>query len=510
MALSLERSDPKAGFLNQGIAIVRGWPWRLLATLGSVAVLLGLAIGVYQASARPATLTVDGTTFTLRTHQRLVGGVLREAGISLGPGDQVTPALDAPWQPDRAIVVERSFPVTVRADGRTVQFYGRPRSLLEVLSRAGVALHPADDVYANGTMVSESAYSDEMALRWLLGQHIGAWHLAAPTQPASALRVEIVRAVPIFAQDDGLEMELRTTAATVGQALEEAGLRLYRADRVYPPLDTPVNPGLHLFISRALPVRITVDGQSYGTRTWAGTVAELLQEEGLTLDEQDYVAPPVQTLLRPDMAIRVVRVTAIEVGEQSTIPYEKRQEPDPELELDQYRLRPGQEGLLQTVTRITYEDGQEVKREFLGEEVTREPVDEVFYYGTRVVVRTLETADGTIEYWRKLRVLATSYYPGTCDKSPGDPGYGITYTGRRATRGVIAVDPRYIRLHTRMYVPGYGFGAAEDIGGRIRGRHIDVCFDDADRGRGLWDTHYVDVYLLTPVPPPGRIPYIIP
>jgi hypothetical protein len=61
-----------------------------------------------------------------------------------------------------------------------------------------------------------------------------------------------------------------------------------------------------------------------------------------------------------------------------------------------------------------------------------------------------------------------------------------------------------------MYVPGYGLGAAEDTGGKIKGLHIDVCFDDADMGKGLWDTHYVDVYLLTPLPPAHRIPWILP
>jgi 3D (Asp-Asp-Asp) domain-containing protein len=61
-----------------------------------------------------------------------------------------------------------------------------------------------------------------------------------------------------------------------------------------------------------------------------------------------------------------------------------------------------------------------------------------------------------------------------------------------------------------MYVPGYGFGAAEDIGGAIKGMHIDVCFDDADWGKGLWSTRYVDVYLLTPVPPEHKIAWILP
>ncbi len=510
MALSLERPAPRAGFWHHVLAIVRGWPWRLLATLGSIALLLGLALGYYQASSRPATLVVDGATRTWHTHQRLVGGVLDEAGITLGADDVVIPAPGSPWQPGQAIVVEHAFPVTVQADGRTVRFSGRPRTVLEVLARAGVVLRPADDVYVNEYLVPESAYADQYALRRLLSAQIVARHLASPLPPVSTLTVTVVRAVSIQVRDGGLEMELRTTAATAGQALEEAGLRLYRADRIYPPLDTAVSPGLRLSISRGITVRVAADGRAYDTRTHAGTVADLLREEGVAVGEQDLVSPPPETPLQPGMAIRVVRVTTREVGLQSAIPFEIRQQADPDMELDERRLQPGQEGVLEALTRITYEDGREVRREFLGERVVREPVDQVLYYGTRIVVRTLDTPYGTIEYWRKVRVLATSYFPSTCDKDPSDPTYGITYTGKRATRGIVAVDPRYIRLHTRMYVPGYGLGAAEDIGGKIKGRHIDVCFDDADWGKGLWDTHYVDVYLLTPVPPPERIPWIIP
>ena len=510
MALPLERRQAAPNPLLQGIAIVRSWPWRLLAVLGGTFLLLALALWGYQASARPAAILVDGTTYTLRTHQRLVGEVLEQAGLSLAPGDEVYPALDAPWQPGQAIVIQRPLPVTVRADGRQVQFYGRPRTLLEALVHAGIELHPRDDVYVNSALMPESAYADEVALHTILAQQQAVRHLAAPSPPAQALRIEVVRAMSLYVHDAGLELEMRTTADTVGAALEEAGFLVYRSDRVFPKVDAPTQPALHVYISRATPVSITADGRTYETRTWTETVADLLREEGLTLGPLDRVEPAGETPLQAGTSLRVVRVTTLEPSEQIAIPYQELQEPDPDMELDQYRLRPGEEGLLERVTRIRYEDGQEVAREYLGERVVREPVDQVFYYGTRIVVRTLDTPHGPIEYWRRIRVWATSYFPSTCDKEPGHPLYGITYTGKWATRGIIAVDPRVIRLHTRMYVPGYGFGQAEDIGGAIKGRHIDLCFDDADWGKGLWSTRYVDIYLLTPIPPASQIRWIVP
>ena len=44
--------------------------------------------------------------------------------------------------------------------------------------------------------------------------------------------------------------------------------------------------------------------------------------------------------------------------------------------------------------------------------------------------------------------------------------------------GTIAADTHYYPFGTRMYIPGYGWGAVEDRGGAIKGPHrIDLYFD---------------------------------
>jgi 3D (Asp-Asp-Asp) domain-containing protein len=73
----------------------------------------------------------------------------------------------------------------------------------------------------------------------------------------------------------------------------------------------------------------------------------------------------------------------------------------------------------------------------------------------------VSTADARSSY--ALRVLRTAY----CLR-------GTTATGTYVHHGSIAVDPGTIRLGTRLYVPGYGYGRAEDTGSAVRGRHVDV------------------------------------
>lgn len=72
---------------------------------------------------------------------------------------------------------------------------------------------------------------------------------------------------------------------------------------------------------------------------------------------------------------------------------------------------------------------------------------------------------------RVLYVSATAY-------SAQDPGNTPhTAMGTMVRYGVIAVDPDVIPMGTRVFIPGYGEAVAEDVGGAIRGNHIDVAFD---------------------------------
>ena len=72
---------------------------------------------------------------------------------------------------------------------------------------------------------------------------------------------------------------------------------------------------------------------------------------------------------------------------------------------------------------------------------------------------------------RVLSVSATAY-------SAQDPGNSNrTANGSLLHRGIIAVDPSFIPLGTRVFIPGYGEAVADDIGWGIHGNTIDVAFD---------------------------------
>ena len=65
-----------------------------------------------------------------------------------------------------------------------------------------------------------------------------------------------------------------------------------------------------------------------------------------------------------------------------------------------------------------------------------------------------------------------------CDKDPSDKWYGITATGKKARWGTEADDKSVIKLGSTLRIKGFPktIFRAEDVGGAIKGRHIDVWF----------------------------------
>jgi len=226
---------------------------------------------------------------------------------------------------------------------------------------------------------------------------------------------------------------------------------------------------------------------------------------GLILTGQDYTTPTLSAPLEENGTIRIVRVSERFLIEQEPIPFDSTWQPDPDLEIDNQRLlQEGARGILERRIRVRYEDGHEIARAVENEYVAVPPTTKIMGYGTKIVVRTLDTSSGPVEYWRVLRMLATSYSASTAGTPKTSSWYGRTATGMQMRHGIVAVDPRVVGLRSQVYVPGYGVGIAGDTGGAVKGRRIDLGYDDDNLV--LWYC-WVDVYLLTPVP--GQINYIL-
>ena len=150
-------------------------------------------------------------------------------------------------------------------------------------------------------------------------------------------------------------------------------------------------------------------------------------------------------------------------------------------------LEEGADGKKTTVLKVTYYQNEEYSREVVGTE-TIPSQDKIISRGTKIIWKTLDIPEGKIQYWKKMRVYAT-HYDSRC---PGCNEW--TAIGMKAGKGVIAVDPKVIKLRSKVYIPGYGMAVAGDTGGAIKGNIIDLGFNDAKTAG--WSARFTDIYLL--------------
>ncbi|XWX03631.1 ubiquitin-like domain-containing protein [Aggregatilineales bacterium SYSU G02658] len=461
--------------------------WLALMLAGCGSLLLTVALWGFTQRSQPPTPTPfavvimqGGQRSDVQTTARTVAELLQAQGITLQPQDALSMPLEATLSAGDVLTIARARDVSLRVDG-VASTLRTPFSLpFDILRQAGLTVGEHDRVWLDDLEVSPA----ELVM----------W-------PLPVTRIMLERAVTITLVDEDETRALITTADTVGEALFEAGVLLYLADEVAPDVAAVVEDGMTVQIVRAQPLRVEADGVVIETRTRGATVGEALAEAGVALMGLDRVEPDEGAPVEPGMTIRIIRVTEDLLTRDEDIPFETQFVADPELPLDQRAIRQvGQLGVRRFSERVRYENGVEVSREDVGEEVVQAPRPQIVAYGTRIVLYTVDTPDGPLEYWRKLRVYATSYHPAELG------GDSVTAIGETLRRGIVGADPRIIPYRTQLYVPGYGRGMMADTGGpRSSPFWIDLGYSDEDF---VGWARYVDVYLLPPVP--ANIPYLLP
>jgi len=305
---------------------------------------------------------------------------------------------------------------------------------------------------------------------------------------------------------DGSQYVVRTMKTTVSEVLEQKGIQVGTYDYINLSLDSKLQKIKinEINIKRAVPVEVQVDGRQFTLMTYKDTVKEALKDNAVVLSERDkLVGSKLDGKIAKDMKIQVIRVSEKVVSKKASVPYKVVKRPNSQMDEGKQKVaREGKEGIREKLYKVVMEDGKEVARQLLKDGVMLLPITKIIEYGT---IANFKTSRGdTVRFNKVLNMRATSYTASYADtgKHPGDAGFGITATGIRARRGVIAVDPRVIPLGTRVYVegvgntPDYGYAVAADTGGAIKGSIIDLYFDSSSTVSN-WGVRRVKVYILT-------------
>jgi uncharacterized protein YabE (DUF348 family) len=309
----------------------------------------------------------------------------------------------------------------------------------------------------------------------------------------------------VVIDDNGSRLVVQTMKYTVGEVLEQNGITVASYDYISMPLDAKLKSTSEniINIKRAVPVNILADGKEVMIMTYHDTVREALNNSQVYLGINDRLeGAEMDDPVTSGMDIRVIRVKEEIQSENQFIPFTVEYRENRHMNKGEERIvREGKEGIRELFYRVVFEDGKEIARELISNTLLSNPVNRLVEVGT---VLTHTTARGEVVRYKKvLDMKVTAYTASFKDtgKNPDHPEFGITYTGIRAKRGIIAVDPKVIPLGTKVYVeiagntPDYGYALAADTGGAIKGNIIDVYLDsqeEVDR----WGVKRCKVYIL--------------
>lgn len=296
--------------------------------------------------------------------------------------------------------------------------------------------------------------------------------------------------------DTEKELTLEKSGETLSEALKKNGQNVAELQQKYQPSipwDAKTDNVSEVTFQCNCNVKLTVSGKQVGTyKTTKSTVGEFLQEKKISITPWDEIKTPPNSKIVDGMNVVIDRVENKVSKTVEEIPFKKEEKKSDELAKGKEKVeKEGKKGKKIYEVAMTLRNGKPVMKD--GKPVVKKrlvkeikPTDELVVIGTKEEEEEEEeTSTQTPSGGRTMNVQATGY----------------THTGNRTAtgtipkRGTIAVDPSVIPLGTRIYVPGYGEGVAEDTGGVVNGNIIDLFFETRQEAIN-WGRRNVQIKIL--------------
>ncbi|WP_457972124.1 transglycosylase family protein [Arthrobacter sp. D1-17] len=206
--------------------------------------------------------------------------------------------------------------------------------------------------------------------------------LDATVKNGSVINVNLAKAVKVNL--DGAEKTVSTTARDVAGLVTQLGVASSSELSVPKTAQLSVD-GSFVAISTPKTVTILADGKAAKTTTTAATVGEVLKDARVKLASADRTSQPANAKVVSNMVIKVSRVdtskTAI-VSEE--IPFETLSTDSADvLKGEEEVTQAGVPGVVTHKYKLVLVDGREASRTLVSRTVTREPVTEKVSVGTK-------------------------------------------------------------------------------------------------------------------------------
>lgn len=188
--------------------------------------------------------------------------------------------------------------------------------------------------------------------------------------------------------DDGSYLTVKTSASSVKDVLERAGVELTDADIVEPALETEMGDAdYNINIYRARPALIIDGVKRHYIMTASYDPKQVLSEAGVTIYDGDEINVKMNESFLEAGAVstyEIERNGGRTITEEETIAYSTEKRYDYNLAKGEQQLeQAGEDGRMVRVYNVEFKDNVEVSRTLVSEEVKREPVTEIIVVGAK-------------------------------------------------------------------------------------------------------------------------------
>jgi len=224
---------------------------------------------------------------------------------------------------------------------------------------------------------------------------------------------------PITINYNNLQFKVLVKESSVKDILESLNIQTNSQDIIIPSKETIITPGSQIFITRAIPVNLIVDGKSKQIYTTARRVEEIINEANIVLKENDRVEPFLQSFAVSNIVIKIIRVSEKTVTEKISIPFKKIIRKDENLSWGENKIiQKGKQGEKEQIFKITYENGKEISRKLINEKILTKPQDQIEVQGTKITIGKIQTGTATwyakgLRNPQKLTAASNTFPKGT-------------------------------------------------------------------------------------------------
>ncbi|WTO99245.1 ubiquitin-like domain-containing protein [Streptomyces sp. NBC_00197] len=251
------------------------------------------------------------------------------------------------------------------------------------------------------------------------GVKVGAHDVVAPapgTPLSNGDEVAVHYGRPVSLTIDGTQRRVWTTAHTVEGALRQLGVRAEGAYLSASRSQPIGRTGLELDVRTERTVTIMADGRARTIRTNAASVGEAVEAAGITLHGQDTTSVPAGSFPRDGQTVTVLRVTGTREVREERIPFEVRRTEDASLfKGTEVVERPGRFGARRVTYALRTVNGVNEKPRRIRAEVVREPQVQLVRVGTKPHPASVDGADHL--NWSGLAACESGGRPGAVDPS---------------------------------------------------------------------------------------------